>query len=449
MYKRSIILDNDYINDNKKRGLKTFVKLTNKHRLPLYNIISRLLYDNTVSDNHPSISNYFSIPTRMIYHDAGLIASSINRYLHGFFIKGGFTRELCRVLSKIENNKVRDIDITCFDLKDLDIHLTSRYELDTNALIKEERRTCFILNMLINILAFVGCKIDCSNRTELLKINLKKNYHNTTLYDMVVKVGSQGSQLSVLDIKKEYTVCTLFTKFIKSIKSVKTTKPCSSDINTQIVFQNNNNKVSDFVCNQICSTENYYDDDNSSSDKYPVVGIKELCVDHMQKFSNLQKKKVIKILQQKKIPNVLIIKILSYLNFNTRKRTAKESSTYGLTLDKEAMSRCKSISSMSLNNVITQLGRDTTYFIGDCKEIGCIPKNKKTLKIIKNASLKSKQKYFISKYKWDNIWASNMSIYKTLLYRLRKIEKRKIKVINCCKSNNPNCLWYVKNNKKD
>jgi hypothetical protein len=95
---------------------------------------------------------------------------------------------------------------------------------------------------------------------------------------------------------------------------------------------------------------------------------------------------------------------------------------------------------MSIDDVFNQLAKDTTYFIGDCKEIGCIPKDEETVNIINNTSL-------LLEYKWDYMWMSEMSDYNSLLYRIKKIEDRGIKVINCCESNNPNCLWHIKNHK--
>jgi hypothetical protein len=412
MYKPIAISYQEYINDNKDRQIKSFLTEENKNKLPLCKPLMKLLINESIM--------YYP----MQYHDAGLIASCINRYTRGFIIKGGFTRELCRAFSKIIINKDSKLNGKTYYFNDLDIHLTSCYELDINELIKNEQRTYYILNMFMNILGYVGCKIKNINYKDLRLKTKVIGYKNITLYDLQVVVGSKKSKFQILDTSKEY---------------IHYIEPDSAMIFTQIVFHNNS-RFSDFVCNQICLSQNNHD--NYVDYNLPVLGIKEQCYDYMQKYSNLQKKKVFNLLKlhEVTIPDIIINKILSYLNFNTRRPQYQDHRMGCFYLDKDSMSRCKNISYMSIDDVFNQLAKDTTYFIGDCKEIGCIPKDEETVNIIKYTSL-------LLEYKWDYMWISEMTDYNSLLYRIKKIEDRGIKVINCCESNNPNCLWHIKNHK--
>jgi len=415
MYPASQILPQGYNNDNNKRNLKVFLSDFNDYVLPLCKPL-RMLMIKTVDEEA-------ILPYTMQYHDAALIASAINRFIPGLIINGGFMRELYRAFSSIVINNDMQLNPKHFDLKDLDIHLDSNFEIDVPALIKEEYRTYFLINAIKNVLDTFNCKINGMNVRETELLTKFKGYKDITLYNLNIQVGNKKS---IYQIKKKNNEDDDDDDYMyESTKSI---------INTQIIFHQKG-KFSDFVCNQICLAKNDFDD--YINVKKPILGLKEQCFDHLQKFINLWKKKVHNTIKQynPEFPDIMINKIFSYLNFDSRKKELNEKHLNCFYLNKHALSRCKSISLMTIDDVFAQLAKNSTYFIGDCCETGCIPIDENILEM----------KDMFLENKWDELW-SNPSDYNALLYRICKLEKRNIKLLNKCLVNNTNCLWY-KNNK--
>ena len=126
-------------------------------------------------------------------------------------------------------------------------------------------------------------------------------------------------------------------------------------------------------------------------------------------------------------------KILQFLNFDINYVTQKDIKFGGIYLNKEALKRCKFTQKMTTEDVIKQLSIDTTYFVGDCKETGCIPINfENTMISASNGRI----------FNWDKIWSSNYTNFKIIKFRIEKIKKRGIKILNKCGNKNPLCMWF-------
>ena len=160
--------------------------------------------------------------------------------------------------------------------------------------------------------------------------------------------------------------------------------------------------------------------------------IKKNNCDYMQRYMDIWKNKVEIILKKTKIelPESIINTIISYLKTNIRQESNNEHRLGCFYIDRESLRRCKFTRNFTIQNVFEQLSMDVTYFIGDCEETGCI------------GFLEEQNE----KYKWDKEWTStNEKIY-ILKNRIYKLEKHGIRILNKCSKNNPDCIWFKRNN---
>jgi hypothetical protein len=322
----------------------------------------------------------------------------------GLVVNGGFMRELFRIYSKkILNKETKNLNNEQYKLHDLDIHLTSDYEIDYEGFITEERRTQKVLNTLKEVLKSLNCKI-VKNTKGKIDLKLKNAYtdNSIVLYNLKIEVGKEKSKYS--------NSSTIQTQFVITPKS----------------------KKAEFVCNQICL--------NNNSNN--IINTKNKCYNYLEFYSNRWRDKVSKSLLkvEPKLPEDTINNIFKYLNFDVKKKIENENRLGCFYLDRQSLSRCKKTSDMRIDDIFEQLSRDVTYFIGDCKETGCIPCNMYTASLIKE-----NRDDIGVRIKWDKEWSSHKT-FKVLKYRKKKLEERGIKVLTECSNNNEHCLWYKINN---
>ena len=400
-----------YVEDVNNRNILFYLK-NNVNNYPLGKIFNSLMI------NSQSILDIFtddidkmllSQSLMMRYHDASIISTIVSFYMPGLVVNGGFTRELARMYSKkVFNNQLYSVNMNNYDLNDLDIHLSSELQLDHELFIKDELITNVLLKNFKKILKLINCKILGKN----IKDMLQKSYSiddNILFYNMYLKIGSKKSSFVNDDI----------------------------DLNTQFVLSPKGKYV-DFICNQICIKNDYSDDYKIDPEIVPInvqTKMKEVKKEHcgyMQKYANIWKSKIEMILKKTEVelPESIINNIIGYLKTDIRQESYNEHRLGCFYIDRESLSRCEFSRTFTIQNIFEQLSMDVTYFIGDCKETGCIG-------FLEEQS---------EKYKWDKEWASkNEKIY-ILKNRINKLEKHGIRILNKCCMNNSNCLWFKRNN---
>jgi hypothetical protein len=379
------------------------------------------IFNSLMINTHPitdlfadDIDKMLLAPALMMkYHDAGIISTVISFYMPGLVVNGGYTRELARLYSKkVFNNQLHSVNMEEYELKDLDIHLSSELQFDNELFIKDEMATNTLINNFNILLNIINCKILKNADKERFKDLLKKSYSvedNISLYDMYLAIGKTKSLLTEENLA----------------------------LNTQMVLVPKGKHV-DFICNQICIKNDYDDSYKIDPEIVPdkiqneLKKIKEIQGEYMQTYANIWKFKAEAILKKTKIelPECLVNNILSYLKTDIKENSGNEHRLGCFYLDREALSRCKKIAKMDIQDVFEQLAMDVTYFIGDCEETGCI-------------GLVEEQD---PKYKWDKHWSQNNTSIYILKNRIDKLEKHGIRILNKCCLNNPNCLWFKRNN---
>jgi hypothetical protein len=398
----NFIDDFKYNEDCYFRKIKPLLDINNDDKLPLCKFLRNLI-----------INNHSIFPHQMKYHDAAIIASSINRYFSGLTIDGGFVRDMFKFGSIYLKSNNPSVDKNQYILNDIDFHLDCSFEFDVKQLISDEYESYFIFNSIKNILNNFNCNI--TNKIIQLRKHNPVYSHDITLYNLDVQIGNDKSE---------------FDEFVPFEKN--------SVISVQIILSQNN-KYNDFVCNQLFIINNNY----SELTNEPLLGIKKQSKKFFQKYINIWKNKIILYFNKStSLPSHIISIILSFLNLDINHNISYDNRFNAFSLNKNALSRTSFTSKMTIDNIMNQLSHNTTFFIGDCNQTGCVPK---TIDMVIN--IKTTDDLFLlgDQYQWDQFW----SIYKNrniLDYRIQKLNFKKINILNICKNNNRQCLWF-KNNK--
>jgi hypothetical protein len=389
------LMHHRFLHDLCERGLDDYIHSNSL----IIKAIEFLMIKDTKEENDNMI-----IPHKFLkdYHNAAIIASLISKNLKCLVVNGGITRELLRLYGKIVYNnedEIYAIKYINYKLSDLDIHLTTDYEIDFKELIKSESMEGVLLMYINTLLENGSCMITKSLR-DIKLINVPNNYG--------AMEGEEDIRKYILDVKVGDDVVGREEEKIKT------------DI---VLYPKGINP--DFVCNQICLEGEDIKEEktylNRQSDKY------------VQKFCDMRKLKMSMILNRKNLPSIIINKIIDeYLNIDVinkkvmREKTEKKLGC--LYLNRESLMRCKLTSRFKIEDVCRQLARDETYFIGNCRETGCIP---------------DKNIYTVNypNYNWDKYWTKDNNL-NILRYRLNKLKERGITVVNHCSVNNRKCLWF-------